>query len=76
MKISRELAHRSQDGLEVTLLWDALSNDVWIELVDERSENTVEFCVDPRFALDAFHHPYVYAPLTAVDAQEAPAPVA
>jgi hypothetical protein len=76
MKISRELAHRRQDGLEVTLLWDALSNEVWIELVDESIEHAVDFGVDPRFALDAFHHPYVYAPLPEADAEEAPARVA
>ena len=31
----RELAHRRQNGLEVTLLWDARSNDVSIEVADE-----------------------------------------
>ncbi|HEX4526514.1 MAG TPA: hypothetical protein VH108_07215 [Gaiellaceae bacterium] len=60
MKISRELAHRHQDGLEVTLLWDDRSNEVWIELADERTESAFAFGVDAKFALDAFYHPYAY----------------
>jgi len=73
MNILRELAHRHQDGLEVTLLWDAESNEVSIELADERNETTIVFAVDAKSALDAFYHPYIYAPLTVADLREAPA---
>jgi hypothetical protein len=73
MKISRELAYRHQDGLEVMLLWDTLSNEVSIALVDERSESALTFAVDGKSALDAFYHPYAYAPVPAADLQEAPA---
>jgi YD repeat-containing protein len=62
MTASRELAHRHQDGLQVTLLWDARSNEVSIALLDDRSEAAFAFVVDPASALDAFHHPYAYAP--------------
>ncbi len=72
MKISRELAYRHQDGLEVTLLWDALSNEVSIELVDERHETAVTFGVEAKSALDAFHHPYAYAPVLDTDLQDSP----
>jgi hypothetical protein len=57
----RELAHREQDGLEVTLLWDPRSNDVSVEVVDARDDTFVRIPVAGRFALDAFHHPYAYA---------------
>ncbi len=62
MTTSRELAHRHQDGLQVTLLWDARTNEVSIALLDDRSEVAFAFAVDPASALDAFHHPYAYAP--------------
>ena len=45
----RELAHRTADGIEVSLFWSKPSNRVTLELV-----------VDGRNALDAFHHPYAY----------------
>jgi hypothetical protein len=59
---SRELAHRAHDGLEVTLLWDPRSNEISVEVVDDRLEQSFALTVDPASALDAFHHPYAYAP--------------
>ena len=70
MNVSRELAHRHQDGLDVTLLWDAQSNEVSIELLDERQETAITFGVDAKCALDAFHHPYAYAPDSDTDVQD------
>jgi YD repeat-containing protein len=58
---ARELAHREQDGLEVTLLWDARSNSVSIEVIDRRDESGFLLPVAGDCALDAFHHPYAYA---------------
>jgi len=58
----RELAHRAHDGLEVTLLWDARSNEVSIDVADERSNTSFSLPVAPGSALDAFNHPYAYAP--------------
>jgi hypothetical protein len=57
----RELAHRAGDGIEVTLFWSERSDQVTIEVVDTRSDETLEFEVDGRAALDAFNHPYAYA---------------
>jgi hypothetical protein len=59
---ARELDRRSQDGLEVTLLWDPQTNEVSVDVVDDRHENSFTLTVDPGSALDAFHHPYAYAP--------------
>jgi hypothetical protein len=73
MKLARELAHRRQDGLEVTLLWNAGSNEVSIELHDDRTESEFAFLVDPACALDAFHHPFAYAAVLGAEFHEAPA---
>jgi hypothetical protein len=59
---SRELAHRAHDGLEVTLLWDPRTNEVSVDVVDDRHDSTFSVTVDPAAALDAFNHPYAYAP--------------
>ena len=41
MTISRlkELAYREQDGLEITLLWDPRSNDVCVDVIDQREDS-------------------------------------
>jgi len=57
----KELAHREQDGLEVTLFWNARTNEVSIELVDHRDGSSFRLPVAGSRALHAFHHPYVYA---------------
>jgi hypothetical protein len=57
-----ELAHRSGDGIAVSLFWSKRTGTVTIELVDDRRGERLEFGVARRSALDAFHHPYVYAP--------------
>ena len=57
---SRELAHRTADGIEGSLFWSKPSNRVTLELVDARLGADFELVVDGRNALDAFHHPYAY----------------
>ena len=63
-----ELAHRSRDGINVSLFWDRLSDRVTIEIVDGRLDERLEFRVASDKALDAFYHPYAYAPARALDA--------
>ena len=58
----RELAHRTSDGIEVTLFWSKSTNRITLAVHDSRSGETLEFDVDRHAALDAFNHPYVYAP--------------
>jgi hypothetical protein len=57
----RELAHRTSDGIEVTLFWSKPSDRVTIAVVDTRSDEALEFEVDGSAALDAFNHPYAHA---------------
>jgi hypothetical protein len=57
----RELAFRENDGLEVTLLWDALEDRLIVSVFDTKRADF--FSVDaPRDrALDVFNHPFAYA---------------
>jgi len=57
----RELDHRTSDGIDVTLLWSAETDRVWIDVRDGRAGSSFRLDVDPGEALDAFRHPYAYA---------------
>ena len=57
----RELAHRSTNGIDVTLLWTKARNVVTIAVVDSHSGEELEFDIAGFRALDAFNHPYAYA---------------
>ena len=57
----RELAHRNQNGLEVTLLWDSRSNEVFVKVVDQLDDSGFRLPIPGHLALDAFNHPYAYA---------------
>jgi hypothetical protein len=57
----RELAHRTGDGIEVTLSWSKPSKRVTIAVLDTRTGEALEFDVEGSAALDAFNHPYAYA---------------
>ncbi|MGN6871147.1 MAG: hypothetical protein ACTHMY_22360 [Solirubrobacteraceae bacterium] len=57
----RELAHRTSDGIDVTLFWIKTSDRVTIAVLDTRSGEILEFEVAGSAALDAFNHPYAYA---------------
>jgi hypothetical protein len=46
----RELDRRTSDGIDVRLLWDALTDRVSLALSDERSGESFLFEVDPRDA--------------------------
>lgn len=58
----RELAHRAGDGLEVTLLWNEDDNRVVVAVDDARTGERFEIEVPTTSALDAFKHPFAYAP--------------
>lgn len=66
----RELAQRTDDGIEVTLYWNEPTDRVTVVVFDLRSDETLDFEIDGRAALDAFNHPYTYA-ATRAQAQRA-----
>ncbi len=59
----RELAHRSADGVEVTLLWHPASDTITVRVVERDNEACFELPVARDQALNAFNHPYAYAAL-------------
>jgi hypothetical protein len=58
---TQELDFRSNNGLEVALLWEPETNRVSVSVFDGRSGDDFTLEVDPAEALDAFHHPYALA---------------
>jgi hypothetical protein len=74
---SRELALRQTGSVEVRLLWDPEADRVEVSLHDSATDAGFHVDVAPGDALDAFYHPYAYAPghatalLRVVEAQEA-----
>lgn len=57
----RELARRFNDGLEVTLFWQKLTDELTITVSDERRGDYFELTAAPDEALNVFNHPYAYA---------------
>jgi hypothetical protein len=56
----RELDCRMNDGFEVRLLWNSLTDSVSVSVDDTRYGESFEFEVAPADALDAFRHPFAY----------------
>ena len=56
----RELDRRTNDGIDVRLLWNSQTYRVSVAVEDERSGEAFEFEVDPADALAAFHHPFAH----------------
>jgi hypothetical protein len=59
--VIRELDQRTNDGITVTLLWNAETNRVFVSVIEPRHGASFEFAVAAADAADAFHHPYAYA---------------
>jgi hypothetical protein len=57
----RELDSRSNDSIDVALLWNSQTNRVYVAVQDTRRGESLEFEADPADALAAFHHPDAYA---------------
>lgn len=57
----RELDFRSNNGLEVALLWEPETNRVSVSVFDSLGGDDFTLDVDPAEALDAFRHPYAVA---------------
>jgi hypothetical protein len=56
-----DLAHRRNDGIDVTLWWSPSENTVTVEVLHLASDSAFELLVDRSRALDAFYHPFAYA---------------
>jgi hypothetical protein len=59
----RELARRSSAGVDVTLYWHPVLDELIVCLCDERSGTHFEIRPPRYLALDVYYHPYAYADL-------------
>jgi hypothetical protein len=65
LTLPRELDHREDGGVSVTLLWYEDSNSVAVHVVDSQTGEELELEVAAPDAMDAFQHPYAYRLLAA-----------
>jgi len=57
-----ELDHRSCGSLDVSLFWNPETNALFVQVIDWGEEDDFSVPVEAASALQAFHHPYAYAP--------------
>jgi hypothetical protein len=68
----KELAHRSGDGVDVTLLWvrNGDADETLVRVTDHREGAYFEIQAEPQLALHIYHHPFAYRNLSTIDHQE------
>ena len=60
---TRELNHRTIDGLDIRMLWDPGSNQVTVVVDDVRTGESFQVEVGPGDRpMDVFMHPFAYSP--------------
>ncbi len=72
-----ELAHRSSDGMDVTLVWvqgdrrDGEDNVcVCVCVCDRREGAYFEIPAQPYLALDVYYHPFAYWDFSTLDSED------
>jgi hypothetical protein len=58
--VTRELAHRGGDGVDVRLVWDDEVERIVVFVEDWRTGEQFEIEARRDNALDVFHHPFAY----------------
>lgn len=56
----RELARRSNNGVNVTLSWHAETDELLVCVYDERRDVYFEIQPERDVALDVYYHPYAH----------------
>ncbi len=64
----RELCHRSNDGIEVTLWWLPGADRLQVAVVDTKLNQCFQLPVDAARAMRVFNHPYLYAEAAGIHA--------
>ena len=72
----QELAHRTGNGIEVTLFWSAVDDALALQVVDHLVEECFEMPVSPDRGAFAFNHPFAYAAEQGLDFQAIVMPAA
>jgi hypothetical protein len=57
----KELAHRSNAGLEVRLLWSPSDDTLAVFVRDQRTGEAFELPVGDKSPLEVFYHPFAHA---------------
>lgn len=68
--LPEELAYRSSDGLEVSLIWGQSDDSLFVVVFDAGTNTSFGLSVERGAALDAFYHPYAYAAFRGIAYQE------
>jgi len=68
----RELDLRTNDDIEVKLMWNSRTNHVFVTVEDRRTAESFAFTVSGHEARHAFNHPYAHRacgllPITSAD---------
>jgi len=68
----KELAYRSTDGVEVSLVWLRRDGDdeTIVCVTDHRQGSYFEIPAEPYLALDVYNHPFAYRDFGTVAAEE------
>jgi hypothetical protein len=56
-----ELSHRSNNGLDVALLWSRSTGELVVSVADIRSGESFSLDAPRDRALDVYNHPFAYA---------------
>ena len=56
-----ELAHRSGDGIAVTLYWSRADDSITVVVEHVATDSSFELAVERSRALEAFYHPFAFA---------------
>ncbi len=59
--MTRELAYRASDGVEVWLRWDPDDNRLTVVVEDTKAATVFDIEARADNALDVFYHPFAYA---------------
>jgi hypothetical protein len=60
---TRELARRTNDGIEVVLLWSPRDDRLTVVVEDTKLDERFELETRSDNALEVFYHPYAFAPV-------------
>jgi hypothetical protein len=68
---SHELAHRSGNGIDVTLVWVRRGgvDETVVRVTDHRKRAYFEIPAEADRALDVYDHPFAYRDLSTVDSE-------
>lgn len=61
-----DLATRTGDGLEVTLLWNEIEDSTFVHVKDTRTGDEFEIPTSREKAWDVYQHPYAYRDAAAI----------